>query len=260
VNLLFIGDVVGKAGREAIGRLLPGLMSDFGTDLVIANGENAAGGFGITPPVAEELYSLGVHVLTMGNHVWRKREVMEIISTEPRLLRPANYPPGTPGRGAAVYDVPGAGPVGVVNACGRVFMDPMDCPFRAVERELEWLQDRTRTIIVDFHAEATSEKQAMGWFLDGRVSAVLGTHTHIQTADARVLPRGTAYLTDVGMAGPRDSILGLDPAIIIERFLTSRPVRFKFADGPAILGAAFVDVDTGTGRARTIRTLQPVIE
>lgn len=253
MNLLFIGDVVGRPGRDAVKACLADLVKRHQVDFVIANGENAAGGMGITQATAEELFHAGVDVITTGNHIWRQREVIEYIGTEPRLLRPANYPPGAPGHGAEVFATTHSGMVGVVNLQGRTFMAPIDCPFRAADAEIGPIRGRTSVIVVDIHAEATSEKLAMAWYLDGRVSAVIGTHTHIQTGDERVLPKGTAYLTDVGMTGPRDSILGVKAEPIIQRFLTGMPARFELASGPLLLNAAIVNIDTETGAAKSIQ-------
>ncbi len=257
MNLLFIGDIVGRPGREALRSCLESLVARHRVDFTIANIENAAGGMGVTQPVAEEILAAGVDVLTTGNHVWRHRGAVGYIDAEPRLLRPANYPPGAPGRGAAVFMTAHSGPVGVLNLLGRTFMHPLDCPFRAADREIEQLRGKTPVIVVDMHAEATSEKLAMGWRLDGRVSAVLGTHTHVQTADERILPRGTAYITDVGMTGPRDSILGVKAEPVIEHFLSGMPTHFEVAGGPTVLNGVVVSIDTETGLARS---LERVIE
>jgi metallophosphoesterase (TIGR00282 family) len=252
LNLLFIGDVVGRPGCEAVKACLADLVRRHQADFVIANGENTAGGMGITAQASEELFHAGVDVLTTGNHVWRQRDAIAFIDAEHRVLRPANYPPGTPGRGGEVFATSHSGTVGVVNVQGRTFMDPIDCPFRAADREIERIRGRTNVIILDVHAEATSEKLAMGWYLDGRVSAVIGTHTHVQTADERILPKGTGYITDVGMAGPRDSILGVRSELIIQRFLTGMPAKFELAGSPLMLNGVLVNIDTETGRARSI--------
>lgn len=252
MRLLFIGDVVGQPGREAVKALLPALVARYEVDFAIANGENAAGGMGITAAVAEELLQAGVDVLTTGNHVWRQRDALRLLEQEPRVLRPANYPPGAPGRGAEVYQTEHSGPIGVLNLLGRTFMQPLDCPFRAADREIEALRGRTSVIIADIHAEATSEKLAMGWYLDGRASAVIGTHTHVQTADERVLPQGTAYITDVGMTGPRDSVLGVRVEGIVQRFLSGLPCRFEVASGAQALNAVVVDINPETGTANSI--------
>jgi 2',3'-cyclic-nucleotide 2'-phosphodiesterase len=248
LKVLFIGDIIGEPGRKMLKQALPELLKSHVPDLVIANGENAAGGFGITPEIAEELFFLGIHVLTSGNHVWDKKEIEPWLGKQDRLIRPANYPAGTPGSGSVV--VPSdRGKVAVLNLEGRVFMSPLEDPFRAAEREVERLRKETRTIIVDFHAEATSEKAALAWHLDGKVSAVLGTHTHVQTADERVLPGGTAFMTDVGMTGPSDSVIGVKKEDAITRFLTQRPHRFEIPKGPAQLDAVAIEIDQKTGRA-----------
>lgn len=253
MQILFIGDIVGRPGRRAVRELLPGLVKDHGVDLVVANAENAAAGFGVTRDTVDELTECGIQLLTTGNHVWDKREVLGFIDEYPNLLRPANYAEGCPGIGHAVVKTAASIPVAVVNLVGRVFMHPADCPFRAAKGLLGGLRQQTPVIIVDMHAEATSEKQAMGWFLDGEVSAVLGTHTHVQTADETILPRGTAYITDVGMTGPLNSVIGIEKEMIIDRFLTGMPCRFEVARGDVRLQGAVVDVDPQTGRARSIQ-------
>lgn len=258
MKLLFLGDVFGKPGRQAVSRLVPRLISREGIDLVVANAENAAAGLGVTPDSAEELLASEVNLLTSGNHIWSKREIVAYLD-EPgsRLLRPANYPPGSPGRGRAVIETPDGRKLGVLNLEGRVFMKALDDPFRVALQEIEALRSEgAKAILVDMHCEATSEKNAMGWFLDGKVSAVLGTHTHVQTADARVLPGGTAFVTDVGMCGPWDSIIGVRKELVIERFLTARPVSFDPAKREVWLQGAIVDVDDETGLARSIVRVQ----
>lgn len=256
MHILFVGDVHGRPGRRIVTARLPELRRRVEAALVIANGENAAGGAGISAEVAAELFAAGVDVITGGNHTWQHRDAYELLDAEPRLLRPLNYPPGTPGRGAMVAAARTGQRVAVVNVQGRVFMPvPVDDPFRAARAELDQLREQTPVIIVDIHAEATSEKVAMGWYLDGRASAVIGTHTHVQTADERVLPQGTAYITDVGMTGPRDGVLGMDRERIVERFLSSLPVRFEVASGTAQLNAVAMDIDEGTGRARSIERI-----
>ncbi|MCL6451179.1 MAG: TIGR00282 family metallophosphoesterase [Acetobacteraceae bacterium] len=255
MNILFVGDIVGAPGRQAARQLLPGLRREFDADLVLANGENAAGGIGLTPEVAEELFSCGIDVLTTGNHVWDKKEILPALEKDVRLLRPANYPEGAPGRGSALVAARNGEAVGVINLSGRVFFPThLDCPFRSARQELEALSGRARVIIVDLHAEATSEKVAMGWFLAGRVTAVVGTHTHVQTADARVLPGGTAYITDVGMTGPTDSVIGIKTELVLERFQSQRPVRFEVARGAVHLSAVVVEADS-QGRALSIHSL-----
>lgn len=260
LNLLFIGDIVGRPGRVALRALLPDLVARHQIDFTIANAENAAGGLGITPSLAEELLAMPVDVLTTGNHVWRHREFGQFAEGEPRVLRPANFPPGAPGRGAGVFPTPQAGPVGVINVVGRVFMEPLDCPFRAVDREIEALRGKTKLIVVDIHAEASSEKAALGWHLDGRAGAVVGTHTHVQTADERLLPGGTAYITDVGMTGPRDSIIGMKQESVINRFLSGLPARFEVATGPVAVSGVVVALDIETGRARSIERVVELAE
>ena len=252
MKILFIGDIVGKPGREITRRALPGLIERHGIDVTIANVENAAGGMGVTRDVAESLRDAGVQVMTSGNHIWDKREAIDYIELEPRLLRPANFPAGVPGRGSYVADTPGHGSVGVINLMGRIFMTPLDNPFHVVRRELDALPESARIILVDFHAEATSEKLAMGWHLDGVVTAVVGTHTHVQTADERVLPRGTAYITDVGMTGPHDSIIGVNTRPALQRFLDGMPSRFETATGNPRLNAVVITADPATGTASGI--------
>jgi metallophosphoesterase (TIGR00282 family) len=258
VKVLFLGDVFGKPGRQAVQRLVPRLITRHAVDLVVANAENSASGIGVTPDAAEELLAAEVNLLTSGNHIWAKREIVPYLERpESRLIRPANYPPGTPGRGRAIVSTPDGRRLGVVNVEGRVFMRALDDPFRVALAEVEALRAEGITcILVDVHCEATSEKNAMGWYLDGKVSAVLGTHTHVQTADARVLPGGTAFITDVGMCGPWESIIGVRKELVIERFLTSRPVSFEPAKRDVWLQGALVDVDDATGRARSIARVQ----
>jgi metallophosphoesterase (TIGR00282 family) len=248
--ILFIGDVVGHPGRRALEKFLPRLAEKHRPSVVIANGENAAGGSGLTEEVGRELF-LHVDVLTSGNHIWDKKEVLPYLEQEKRVLRPANYPPGTPGFSSYLFQDPRGFRVGVLNLQGRVFMEPIDCPFRRADEEVAALRAATPVVVVDFHAEATSEKQALGWYLDGRVSAVVGTHTHVPTADERVLPGGTATLTDVGMAGARNSVIGISREQALQRFLTSRPVRFEPGKDGLFLSAAVVD-RRRSGRALSI--------
>jgi metallophosphoesterase (TIGR00282 family) len=252
MRILFIGDIVGRPGRELVRHGLRGLVDQHRIDLVVANAENAAAGFGITREIGDQLLDSGVDVMTSGNHIWDKKEALDYIGTEPRLLRPANYPAGTPGNGSYLARSSDGRTVGVVNVMGRVFMLNIDDPFQVVLREIEALKSRTRIIFVDFHAEATSEKIAMGWHLDGRATAVVGTHTHVQTADERILPNGTAYLTDVGMTGPHDSIIGVEVEPALNRFLTALPQKFETATGNPRLNAVVIDADDRTGRATTI--------
>jgi metallophosphoesterase (TIGR00282 family) len=255
MKLLFIGDIFGKPGREIVRRGLPALVDHHAIDFVIANGENAAAGFGITGDIADVLFGYGIDVMTSGNHVWDKKEVLDYIPRQSKLLRPANFPAGVPGRGSYLGRTRTGEPVGVVNVMGRVFMSPLDDPFAVVLREIEALRAKTRVIIVDFHAEATSEKVAMAWHLDGRATAVLGTHTHVQTADERLLPTGTACMTDVGMTGPHDSIIGVTIEAALGRFLNAMPARFEAASGPARLNAAVITADPATGKATRIERL-----
>jgi metallophosphoesterase (TIGR00282 family) len=254
MNLLFIGDLVGRPGRDLVRAGLGGLVGRHDIDLVIVNGENVAGGNGITREIGDGLFAQGVDVITSGNHIWDKREVLDYIAVEPRLLRPANYP-DAPGRGSYVARTASGRSVGVLNVMGRVHLANIDDPFRTARREVDALRERTPIIFVDFHAEATSEKIAMGWFLDGSVTAVVGTHTHVQTSDGRVLPGGTAYLTDVGMTGPHDGVIGVEKGPVIQRFLTGLPARFETASGDPRLHAVVVDADEATGKARRIEAL-----
>jgi len=256
MNILFIGDIVGSPGREAIKKLVPELKKEYKLDFIIANGENAAGGSGITFPVAQELFNYGIDVLTSGDHIWKKREIFEIINQEEKILRPANYPGGAPGRGFGIFKTKNGLKVGVVNVLGRVFMEALDCPFRSSRQAQEALSKDTPIIIVDIHAEATSEKVALGWYLDGKVSAVLGTHTHIQTADERILPGGSAYISDVGMTGPLDSVIGRRIEDVLERFITSIPTRFEVAGENIQLQGVVLDIDEQTGKARSITRIQ----
>ncbi len=254
VHLLLVGDIVGKTGRKAVERFLPELREKEEIDFVIANGENAAGGRGVTQEVAQELFALGVDVLTSGNHVWDKRDAYTFIEEEPRLLRPANYPPGVPGVGLGLYTL-GDHSIAVINLLGRVFMQDVDCPFRKADELLAQVASQTKIVVVDFHCEATAEKQALGWFLDGRASVVFGTHTHVQTNDARILPQGTAYITDVGMCGARDGVLGFTREPILHKFQTSLPARFEVAKGVFLFSALLVKVDPATGRAESVTTV-----
>lgn len=252
VRILFIGDVVGKPGRRILRRALPGLVDRHAVDLVVANVENAAGGKGVTREAAQALFDAGVHVMTTGNHVWDKKEAIDYIAREPRLLRPANFPAGAPGAGRYVVRSARHAPVAVINVMGRIFMNPLDNPFHVVRAEIEAVRREARVVVVDFHAEATSEKLAMGWHLDGEATAVLGTHTHVQTADERVLPHGTAYVTDVGMTGPHDSIIGVQIKPALQRFLDGMPARFDTAAGDVRLNAVVVTANAATGAARGV--------
>jgi metallophosphoesterase (TIGR00282 family) len=251
MRILAVGDIVGRPGRRAVAALLPSLRRELGLDLIVANAENAAGGVGITAEIGQELLSEGIDLLTMGNHAWGKREAYDFLDDEPRIIRPANYPNGAPGRGYTVIKSRSGVPVGLANVGGRVFfVNDLDCPFRSALRMVEELRGLAKVILFDFHAEATSEKVAMGHYLDGLVSAVFGTHTHVQTSDAKVLPGGTAYITDIGMTGPVDSVIGMKKEIVIERFLSQLPSKFEVATGAATLSGAVFDIDESTGRAR----------
>lgn len=256
MKVLFIGDIVGEPGRKFVKQLLPDLVRTHVPELVIANGENSAGGFGITPAIAEELFALGIHVLTSGNHVWDKKEIEPYLAKQERLIRPANYPEGTSGFGTTVLATDGSAKVAVLNLEGRVYMSNLEDPFRVADREIERLRKDAQAIIVDFHAEATSEKAALAWYLDGKVSAVVGTHTHVQTADERVLPGGTAFMTDVGMTGPSDSVIGVRKEDAINRFLTQRPHKFEIPKGPVHLDGVLLDIDPHSGKARSIERIK----
>ncbi len=258
MNILFAGDIVGKPGRKAVELLYPYLKEKYSVDLFIANGENAAGGSGITTDIVWQLHSFGVDVITMGDHVWKQKDILHVIDEDFRLVRPANFPPGTPGLGSTVVQVPGRGRVGVINVLGRVLMLrlPLDCPFRAAERELEQVKKETNVVIVDVHAEATSEKLAFGRFLEGRVSAVIGTHTHVQTADEVILEGGTAYITDCGMTGPFRSILGREIEPVLKSFVTRMPSYFKVAKEDIRLTGVILEIDEKTGKASRIERIQ----
>lgn len=251
MRILLIGDIVGRAGRKAVKETLTTIRQELKLDMIVANGENAAGGNGITCEIAKDLFGFGVDVITSGNHIWDKKEIIPYIDREPRLLRPANYPSGTPGKGVGVYDINGI-KVGIINLSGRVYLPSLDCPFRAADELINSICQQTNIILVDFHAEATSEKVALSWYLDGRVSAVVGTHTHIQTADERVLPGGTAYITDLGMTGPLHSVIGVKVDLVLQKFITQMPVRFEVAEGPYQFNAVVVEVDDQTGKAGSI--------
>jgi metallophosphoesterase (TIGR00282 family) len=252
MKLMFVADITGRPGRWVVSQLLWAFKRKYEIDFVIANVENAAGGYGLTEEMCEKFFSYGVDIQTSGNHIWDRAEARDLLAEEPRLLRPANYPPGVPGTGSAIKATSDGTKVGVLNLQGRVFMKEIDCPFRIADREIERLRAETPVIFVDFHAEATSEKQAMGYYLDGRVSAVIGTHTHVQTADERLLPGGTAYLTDAGMTGPHDSVLWVRPEDAIKRFLTGLPHKFRIAEGDVRMSGVTVEVDPHSGLARSI--------
>lgn len=260
MKVLFIGDVVGEPGRDAVQTVLPELQREERFDFVIANGENAAGGIGITHDTAQDLYDAGVDAITLGNHAWDRREALRLVAEDKRVIRPANYPPGAPGSGGTALRVRDGLQIGIINLCGRAFSMPnLDCPFRAADQLIETLARETKCIVVDIHAEATSEKVALGWYLAGRVSAVIGTHTHVQTADERILPNGTAYLTDVGMTGPRDSVIGIKRELIIQRFISQLPVRFDVADGETIFSAISMELDNASGRATALRRISRIL-
>jgi len=252
LGFLFIGDIIGHPGRRALRRCLPRLREKYSPDFIVANAENAAGGVGITEEIGTELLGL-VDVLTSGNHVWDKKEALPYLEREPRLLRPANYPPINPGKGSYILESTRGWKAGVLNLQGRVFMEPLDCPFRVADGEVAKLRAVTPIIVVDFHAEATSEKQALGWHLDGKVSAVIGTHTHVPTADERILPRGTATITDVGMVGGYHSVIGIRPEQAVARFLTARPQRFEPEKEGLVFSSVYIEVDAATGRALSVR-------
>ncbi len=256
MKVLFIGDIMGEPGRRAIRKALPRVVAGHDVDLVLGNGENVAGGFGITPELVYELFDMGISVITTGNHAWDKKEILECFGREPRLLRPANYPKGVPGGGSFVAETPGGERLGVLQLMGRAYMPTVDCPFQTAKSELARLKQETRAVVVDMHAEATSEKMAMGHFLDGQVAAVVGTHTHVQTADEQILPNGTAYITDIGMTGPLHSVIGIKKELAIEKFLTQMPRRFEVASGPAVMCAVLIELDTGLGKALSIKRLR----
>lgn len=258
-SLLFVGDVIGRPGRKSLKNCLPYLKKKYKPSLIVANGENAAGGIGITEKVGEELF-LSVDVLTSGNHVWDKKEALNYLNTEPRLIRPANYPPPCPGSGSCIVKDHEDRKAAFLNLQGRVFMEPIDCPFRKADQEIESLRKKTPVIIVDFHAEATSEKQALGWYLDGKVSAVCGTHTHVPTADERILPQGTAYITDIGMVGGYFSVIGIKKGQAVNRFLTSRPQRFAPSKEGFIFNGVYLEIDYHTGKALSIERIKMVGE
>ncbi len=251
-----MGDIVGRPGREIIARLVKDLKEEEKIDIVVANGENAAGGSGLTPRLTEELLSSGIDVLTSGDHIWKKKEVYALLDSSKKLIRPANYPPGAPGNGYTIVDVPGKAKIAIVNLIGRVFMEAVDCPFQTVRKLLREIEKQAKVIIVDVHAEATSEKVALGWFLDGKVSAVMGTHTHIQTADEKILPKGTAYITDCGMTGPYDSVIGRTKERVIERFISQLPNKFDMATDGVEMHGVIIDIDDNTGKASGIQRIQ----
>ncbi|MCL0052867.1 TIGR00282 family metallophosphoesterase [Peptococcaceae bacterium] len=252
MRILMIADIVGNVGLRAVKECLQGIKEELKIDFVIANAENVSDGKGIAKSAAKELFSCGIDVLTTGNHVWDKKEIFDYISNENRIIRPANYPPEVPGKGYVVCELGNNIKLAVINLMGRVFMAEIDCPFRKADEILREIGDKTDIILVDFHAEATSEKMAMGWYLDGRVTALFGTHTHVQTADERILPKGTAYITDIGMTGPRDSVIGIEVDIILRKFITALPQKFKVACTPYQFNAVFIDVDEFSGKVLEI--------
>lgn len=250
IRVLFIADVIGNPGIEKLTSMLSAFQKKYGVHLTIANAENAASGKGLTPHIAQTLFNLGIDVLTSGNHIWNREKIFPFLDNHPYLLRPLNYPPGCPGHGSCIIKITTGHSIGVFNLQGRSFLYPIDCPFRSADKELEAFREKGINItILDFHAEATAEKVALAWYLDGRVSAILGTHTHVQTADERILPKGTAYITDVGMTGPPDSVIGMDPQSAILRFTTQLPVPYRIAENPAQFDAVIVDIDPKTGKA-----------
>jgi metallophosphoesterase (TIGR00282 family) len=256
VKVLFIGDIFGEPGRRALAKAVPRLVAQRQIDIVIGNGENAAGGFGITPELAEELFDLGLAVITTGNHAWDKKEILDYFPREPRLLRPANYPGGVPGHGSVVVESASGEQLGVLQLMGRAYMPTLDCPFQVAKKEMADLKKRTTAVIVDMHAEATSEKMAMGHYLDGEAVAVVGTHTHVQTADDQILPKGTAYVTDIGMTGPLHSVIGVKKELAIEKFLTGMPRRFEAASGPSVFCAVLLELDARLGKALSIERVR----
>ena len=256
MKILFIGDIVGSPGRKAVEELVPVIKKREKIDFVIANAENAAGGSGLTPRLATELFSYGVDVITSGDHIWKKKDIVEMLDEEKKLLRPANYPKGAPGSGWGIYTLKNKVKIGVVNLVGRVFMEAVECPFRVAREIVEEIKKETSIILIDVHAEATSEKIALAWYLDGMVSAVLGTHTHVQTADERIYPKGTAYITDVGMTGPHDSVIGRKVEQILTRFITALPTRFEMAEENVQLNGAVVTIDENTGKVTDIKRVR----
>ena len=255
VKILFIGDIIGKPGRQALSRELDRLVDRHAIDMVIANGENAAGGFGLTVDVASELFKMGVHCLTSGNHIWDKKEQVSLILSDPRIIRPANYVDGVPGRGSMLFNTPGGVKIAVLNLEGRIYLKNLECPFRTADREIERLKQETTIIFVDFHAEATSEKSALGWYLDGRVSALIGTHTHVQTADEQILTQGTAFMTDAGMTGGFDSVIGMGKEETIRKFLNQLPAKFEVAKKDIRLNGVVIGVDETSGKALSIERI-----
>lgn len=258
MKILFIGDIVGNPGRKAAKELVNSIRKELSIDFCIANCENAAGGSGITYVVAQELYRCGIDAITLGNHTWSKKEITNFIDSDSKIVRPANYPRELPGKGSTIISSD-KGKIGIVNLLGRVYMDNIDCPFRAAEKEIEYLKSFVKVILVDIHAEATSEKCALAWYLDGRVSCVFGTHTHVQTADERILPFGTGYITDVGMTGPYEGIIGVDREIVINKFLTHMPLKFEVAKGEVQFNAIYAEVDEKCGKTTNIQRITRIL-
>lgn len=256
MKLLFIGDIVGEPGRRAVRELLPGIVKNETVGCVVANAENAAGGSGITPDIAEELFSYGIHVITSGDHIWKRKEIVEVLGQDKRILKPLNYPKETPGFGSAIVEPKKGVKIGVINLLGRTFMQAVECPFRTSREEIENLRKITPNIFVDMHAEATSEKIALGWYLDGLVTAIMGTHTHVQTADEKILPEKTAYITDTGMTGPFDSVIGRRKEEVLNRFITQMPTRFQMAEKDIWMNAVLIDFDERSGKANSIKRIQ----
>lgn len=260
INILFLGDIIGRPGRRLVCNLLNKIVLEEDVHVVIANGENAAGGFGITRAIADDLFDLGIDVITSGNHIWDKKEIMGYLDQRGSILRPLNFPPTAPGHGSTLIESSNGHTIGVINLTGRVFMGNYDCPFRAFDKEFEGIKGHTKLIIVDMHAEATSEKNAMGWYLDGRVSAVIGTHTHVSTADERILPGGTAYISDVGMCGSRDSVIGIKKDKALKRFIDQIPQRFDMATKNLWLDAVLFKLDPDTGKCCDIKRINRKFE
>ncbi len=256
MNILYIGDIVGKPGKRALETSLQKLRAQFDIDFCIGNGENASGGFGITPEIADELFDLGLDVITSGNHIFDKKEIISVLDRQSKILRPANYPAEAPGKGSCFAKASNGQTVGVLNLIGRVFMDPADCPFKKADEEISKLKEKTPIVFVDMHAEVTSEKSAMGWYLDGKATAVIGSHTHVQTADERILPNGTAYLSDAGMTGPKNSVIGIKTENAISKFISKLPRRFETASGETQLRGVVVKVDPQSGKAKGIERIQ----
>jgi len=256
MKVLYIGDIMGEPGRRAVARAIPRLVAQRKIDVVVGNGENVAGGFGITPELAEELFRMGISAITTGNHAWDKKEILDYFPRERRLLRPANYPEGVPGQGSIVIETAGGEELGILQLMGRAYMPTLDCPFQTAKREMARLKKRVAAVLVDMHAEATSEKMAMGHYLDGEATAVVGTHTHVQTADEQILPRGTAYLTDIGMTGPLHGVIGVKKELAIEKFLTGMPRRFEVASGPTVFCAVLIELDARIGKALSIERVR----